>query len=85
MSRVNGGVRQARTLIGRQQRLVAAALDNGVSAVELARAYGVSVRTVFRARERAREQWTEVVVGDWRAQFVLTDEGPVRVTPWWAA
>jgi DNA invertase Pin-like site-specific DNA recombinase len=73
-----------RALTPQQVQRVADALANGVPPSALAAEYGVSTRTVYRAREMARQEWLEVVVGGWRAQFVLTDGGPVRVTPWWA-
>jgi DNA invertase Pin-like site-specific DNA recombinase len=58
------------------------ALATGVRAKELARAYDVSVRTIYRSIERARCRACVVEVDGWRAEFSLTDDGPVRMTAW---
>ena len=62
---------------------IAAALANGAPPAALARQYGVSVRTVYRCRERARCAWAVGTVAGWRAEFALTGMGPVRMTPWY--
>lgn len=66
-------------------REIAKALAAGVPRKALADEYGVTLRTIDRARERARQPSAVVRVEGWWAEFVLTDEGPVRVTPWSAA
>lgn len=66
-----------------QMQAVAASLDNGVRTTELADAYGVSVRTIQRTRNRSRAPWTSVSVAGWSAEYIVTDLGPIRMTPWY--
>lgn len=68
-----------------EQARAIAARAAGVSARALACQYGVSVRTIYRAVAAAGQEAVRVRVGTWHAEFVLTAEGPVRVTPWHAA
>ena len=57
----------------------------GVPATTLAKEYGVSVRSIYRAiADLANQQPITVTVASWRAQFVIRPEGPVRVTAWHA-
>lgn len=58
------------------------AIAAGVPARAVAAEYGVSVRTIYRARERGYEPVVTVVAGDWATRFAITAEGPVRVEPW---
>lgn len=71
-----------RALTPAQTQAVGRSLAAGVSPVTLARAYGCSVRTIYRARHAAQLEWQRVVVGEWAAEFLLTEYGPVRCTPW---
>ncbi len=73
-----------RSLTPRQIEAVRASKAQGVSARALAGAYGVCVRTIYRAL-RTDASFVVVRVGDWHAEFLLTDDGPVRCTAWWAA
>lgn len=65
-----------------QVRGVASARRRGVPARSLASQYGVHVRTIYRAVERADEPTVEVHVGNWRAPFAITEEGPVQIEGW---
>lgn len=56
----------------------------GVPVLTLAREYGVSRRTIYRAIERAPQRIVGVRVEDWHADFAITDDGPVRMTAWHA-
>jgi hypothetical protein len=58
------------------------ALGQGVAAATLAFAYGVSIRTIYRAAARAGEPTRSVTVAGWRASFRLSDEGPIQLTQW---
>lgn len=55
---------------------------NGAPAKALADAYGVHVRTVYRALQRAVEPSWDVTVGSYRATFQIEAGRPVQVTPW---
>jgi hypothetical protein len=79
----NGHGMIVRALSPAQCQAVAAALGNGVAAADLAAEYGVSKRTIYRAAILGRDEWIEVTAGDWVAQFVLTQYGPVRCTAWY--
>ena len=58
----------------------------GVRIADLAILYDVCRRTVYRCITRARLGTpVSVELGGYRAQFVVTPEGPVRLTPWFAA
>lgn len=74
-----------RRLTPAQNHAVAMALSAGVGAARLAAEYGVSLRTVYRSGEYARGSWMEVRIGDWKAQFIVGEYGPVRCTPWYPA
>lgn len=60
------------------------AFHAGVPAAALAREYRVSVRTIYRAIKRSVLPVVVVRVGPWRAEFVISEAGPVRCTPWYA-
>jgi hypothetical protein len=57
----------------------------GVTARSLAGEYSVCVRTIYRAIHLAEKRLVTVHVGDWFAEYALDDDGPVRVSPWYAA
>jgi DNA invertase Pin-like site-specific DNA recombinase len=78
---VSGGYRH-RALTPAQVQAVGRSLAAGVPAATLARIYGCHVRTIYRARHAAQLEWTRVVVGEWAAEFYLTEWGPIRCTPW---
>jgi hypothetical protein len=65
-----------------QAAAIHAATAAGVSARSLAGEYGVSVRTIHRVRNREAEPVETVQVATWRADFAITDEGPVQVDQW---
>ncbi len=72
-----------RRLTPEQSAAIKAAADAGADIGELAEAYHVNRRTIYRAIERARKEVIEqAVVGPYSAQFAITDEGPVQLTPW---
>lgn len=73
-----------RVITPTQSKEIAAAIASGVAVRDLAAEYGVCERTIFRARRAASQPMQRVVVGAWAAEFLLTDEGPVRVTTWYA-
>jgi len=73
-----------RSLTPAQCRAVAEDHARGVSAPTLASRYGVNRRTIYRALAYGRGEWVVVTVGDWHAEFALTDNGPVRCTAWMA-
>ena len=56
----------------------------GARPADLAVEYGVSTRTIYRACRSAGERTVTVTVAEWHAEFVIGDEGPVRVTAWLA-
>ena len=74
-----------RRLTPAQCRSISIACSAGVAVTALAAEYGVSTRTIYRAASYGRQQWQEVRVGDWKAEFVLSELGPVRCTAWVAA
>ncbi len=74
-----------RALTPSQCAVVREALASGVRARDLADAYGVSVRTVYRAARAARLPIVTVQVADWSAEYIVTDDGPVRCTSWAAS
>lgn len=51
----------------------------------LAAQYGVSVRCIHRTLDRAPRSVVEVVVGRYKAVFEDAEEGPIQLTPWYAA
>jgi DNA invertase Pin-like site-specific DNA recombinase len=71
-----------RALTPGQAGAIRAAAKSGVRALLLAAEYGVSVRTIYRTLERSGCSVHLVRLDDWRAEFEMTDEGPVRVTSW---
>lgn len=72
-----------RRLTPGQAAAVRAAATAGADVGELARAYGVNRRTIYRAIERAATEITvEVQIDEWRAEFAVGESGPVQVTPW---
>ena len=72
-----------RVLDPAQERAICRAHSSGVSAERLAAEYGVARRTIYRILDRRGERSIEVTVDGWHATFVLNEEGPVRVTPWY--
>jgi DNA invertase Pin-like site-specific DNA recombinase len=58
------------------------ALAAGVRHADLAREYGVSVRTIYRVGARARNPVIRTVVGPWTTRYAITDVGPVQIEPW---
>lgn len=71
-----------RRLTDEQAAAIRQALEGGVRARLLARSYGVSLKTIYRARHRAEEPVQSIRIGDWTGRFAITDEGPVQVEPW---
>jgi hypothetical protein len=71
-----------RRLTPAQDRTIARRLATGAPASALAEVYGVTVRTIFRARRRAGEATETVRVGDWQAVFAMTEFGPVQIDQW---
>ena len=65
-----------------QSAAIRAARLARVSATQLAREYGVSVRTIHRITVREAEARVSVRVADWSAVFAITSEGPVQVDQW---
>lgn len=82
---VPGGYMVWRALTPSQAKAAAKAKADGVKPGALAAEYGVSVRTIYRAIRQATTPHAVGRVGDWWAEFVLTDEGPIRLTPWHSA
>jgi DNA invertase Pin-like site-specific DNA recombinase len=74
-----------RRLTPQQEQAVAVAHEAGVPPDAIAREYRVSRRTVYRTLARAPRPHRVVECDGWKATFVLTDEGPVRVTAWYPA
>lgn len=81
---ISGGGYLWRSLTPRQIEAIRAARAKGVSARDLAAEYGVSRRTIYRALRYA-VPFVVVQVGDWKAEFVISESGPIRCTAWWAA
>ncbi len=73
-----------RALSHEQTLAIRKARRNGVRVRCLAAEYHVTARTIYRALERDGCEVLPVTVDGWRAEFEMTDEGPVRVTPWFA-
>jgi hypothetical protein len=76
------GYRIARATTPAQDRAIVQARAHGARVADLADAYGVTVRTIYRVLLRGVEPTVDASVGDWKAPFLLTDEGPIQVTPW---
>lgn len=75
-----------RSISPRRAEAIVADYRDGVKVRVLADRYGVNVRTIYRTIERARDGQPVVVrVGDYQAEFMLTPEGPVRMTAWFAS
>lgn len=74
-----------RRLTDDQAIAIRAAAELGVPKGDLAREYRVSARTIFRTIARASEDVVELRAGEYRAQFALTDVGPVQLSPWFPA
>lgn len=75
---------QWRKITPAQAAAIAVDRASGVPASVIAEAYGVSVRTIYRAVACAQLPMVRVAVGSWHAEFMLTDDGPVRATAWHA-
>lgn len=85
MSTTRGGFHgyRWRTLTPDQATAVRDAHAAGADIGALAAAYSVSRRTIYRTIERlATDEVAEARVGPYRAQYALTPEGPVQLTPW---
>lgn len=52
---------------------------------QLASEYGVSIRAIYRTLDRSPRRVVEVVVGRYKAVFEDAEEGPIQLTPWYAA
>ena len=81
----HGRYRLGRALTPAQCQAVAAALIGGTRARDLAEAYSVNVRTIYRAAKYGRSRWQRVEVLGWAAEYVVTEYGPVRCTAWMPA
>jgi DNA-directed RNA polymerase specialized sigma24 family protein len=81
---IGGGGYLFRALSPSQTTAIAMARAFGASPRDLAAEYGVSTRTIYRACRQAGQRTVTVHVADWHAEFVIGDEGPVRVTAWHA-
>lgn len=69
-----------------QAQAIRAAFLAGVNYRELATAYGVSSRTIYRIVDRAStEEYHVVHVAGYSAPFGIGDEGPVQLGPWVAS
>ena len=79
-----GGGYLWRRITPRQAAAIVAARAAGVTAAQLACEYRVSVRTIYRALALAGERAVTVRVESWQAEYVITDDGPVRMTAWYA-
>jgi hypothetical protein len=79
-----GGGYLFRSLTPTQTTAIAMARAFGASPRDLAAEYGVSTRTIYRACRQAGQRTITATVADWHAEFVIGDEGPVRVTSWLA-
>lgn len=73
-----------RSLTPSQAQAIAYARHAGVDAGVLAKQYGVSARTIYRAAEYGRASFKVVRLAGWWAEFCLTHLGPMRMTPWYA-
>lgn len=76
---------QWRRLTPDQETAIRAAVVRGAHPRELAKVVGVSERTIYRTLAREKREALDVTVGDYRAVFEMTDDGPVQVTTWVAA
>ena len=63
---------------------IRAAAMQGVRAADLARQYGINIRTVYRTIERAAHLYEVVRLGEFVATFELTADGPLQTGPWYA-
>ena len=77
-----GGGYLFRALTPTQTTAIALARGAGISPVVLAAEYGVSTRTIYRACRYAAQRRVTVTVAEWEAEFIVGDEGPIRVTCW---
>lgn len=73
-----------RALTPSQAQAIARAVAAGVKVSVLAAEYGVSTRTIYRAARYGRADYVTVRLSGWRAEFVLTHLGPMRMTVWYA-
>lgn len=75
-----------RALTPDQEDAVRAAFAAGARPRDLAPAYSVSQRTIYRTLTRAgQRQIAEVRLATYRALFEVSDDGPVQLTEWVAA
>ena len=74
-----------RRLSPMQSVAIADAHASGVTVRALAERYGVTRRTIYRTLERVRTGHPVVVqVEHWTAEFMVTSDGPIRMTAWHA-
>lgn len=82
MTKTNATNYRARNLTRPQVVAIRLNRTHGARIVDLAEAYGVSRRTIYRALERATVPVHRVEVAGWFADFEIIEDGPIRVTPW---
>ncbi len=72
-----------RALTPEQANAILRAVADGANPRDLAPAYSVSLRTIYRTLNRAVESMEVVEVLGHRATFVRGDDDePIRMTPW---
>lgn len=74
-----------RSLTPRQEESVRVCVASGSAPRDLAAVYDVSVRTIYRTLRRKPIPLMTVVVGDYEAPFVVSDDGPIQMGPWVAS
>jgi DNA invertase Pin-like site-specific DNA recombinase len=78
-------IQPARKLTPAQEQEIARLFGQHVSAHVIANRYGISLRQVYRVKDRADLPRVEATVGEYRAWFEMSEEGPVQITGWVAA
>jgi hypothetical protein len=76
------GYRISRATTPAQDVAIARARAHGARVHDLAVAYGVTTRTIYRVLRRVPEPTAAVVIDGWSATFRITEYGPVQATPW---
>lgn len=74
-----------RGLTPTQARAIRDAYRAGVPVPQLADQYGVHRRSIYRALKVADQPVRIVTIDGWTAQYVIGDEGPIRMTAWYPA
>lgn len=82
MSSVPGTGYRYRSIPMEQAAAMRQAVSAGVSVKDLAAAYEVTPRTIYRALRRSYEPVHVVIVGEWRTEVAMTEDGPVWIKPW---